>query len=116
LNLPDGKKNIYAIEPLNNFLDEIIVYAGGYLHIAKVFEKRLIMDSVGNSEIEIVEALPWSVINQYFGDHINFSVKSGDTRYIALDNNGLISFSNAYAGTVMKTVNQQMKTLNVNAK
>lgn len=52
-HFPDGQINIEQIVPLGDFMDEIVVYEGGYLHIAKVAEGKLITDQSGSSTIPV---------------------------------------------------------------
>jgi len=41
------------IVPLGDYLDEIVIYEGGYLHIANVQDRKLIVDDAGTSNIDI---------------------------------------------------------------
>ena len=65
-DFPDGNDNPAEIVPLGDFLDEIVAYEGGYLHIARVLDMRLIMDSSGTSIIPVINTLPWTALGYSF--------------------------------------------------
>lgn len=44
--------------PIGDFLDEIIVCEGGYLHIANVLDSKLITDDSGSSVVPVTNTLP----------------------------------------------------------
>ena len=95
--------------PINDFLDEIIVYEGGYLHTARVYESRIISGKSGSSLINVVDTMPWTYFAEIFLNGASSSVKIGNVRYIApKDAGGIYSFTDAGTGLIMKILNMAM--------
>lgn len=91
VDFPDGGANTKQIVPLGDFLDEIVVYEGGFLHIARVSDGLLIQDATGKSQIPVTTTMPYTGFAETFASGINASAKNGGTRYVAGER-GLSSF------------------------
>lgn len=100
---PDGRINTAAIVPLGDFLDEIIAYEGGYLHIARIRDDGLIMNSGGESVVPVVATLPWSELGESFAAGIFASAKCDGVRYVAPET-GIKSFKDMQSGLAMKVL------------
>lgn len=104
-----------GIVPVGDALDEIIVYADKYLHVARVLESNLIIDGSGSSVIPIVGTLPWTELGDSFAEGISASAKLGGRRYVTTGA-GLSSFAEGSPGIAMKILSPVMKGDNVNAR
>lgn len=112
---PDGRDNPAEIVPLGDFLDEVIAYEGGYLHVARVTKSKLITNASGTSFVPVVSTLPWTELGAAFGEGVRASAKSGGRRYVASET-GLSSFPDGSSGLVMKILSVPMKADGVDAR
>jgi hypothetical protein len=86
----DTQQNIDTIVPIGNFLDEIILYKDGYLHIAKVSDRQFIMNN--NNKINVIKTLPWTELGEIFSNGIISSAKYKNIKYIPNNNIIILSF------------------------
>ena len=114
-DFPDGRSNPAEIVPLGDFLDEIIVCEGGYLHIARVSESKLLINMSGTSIVPITGTLPWTELSERFTDGICASAKLNGRRYVT-SGTGLSSFTEGVSGIVMKILSPTMKSAGVDAR
>ena len=112
---PDGRVNTMEIVPVGNYLDEVIAYEGGYLHIAHIVESKLITDQTGYSVIPVINTLPWTDLGTSFGAGIRASAKFNGRRYVT-SGTGLSSFTEGSSGLAMKILSPIMKADGVNAR
>lgn len=101
--------------PLGDFLDELVVYEGGYLHIARVHDAHLVIDDSGTSIIPVVNTLPYTDFAANFVQDISASAKSGGLRYITTGT-GLSSFAEGTAGLALKVLSPTMKADGIDAR
>ena len=112
---PDGRENTVEVVPIGNYLDEVIAYEGGYLHIAHIVESKLITDRTGYSVIPVINTLPWTDLGACFGSGIRASAKLNGRRYVT-SGTGLSSFTEGSSGMAMKILSPIMKADGVNAR
>ena len=112
---PDGRVNTMEVVPVGNYLDEVIAYEGGYLHVAHVVESKLITDQTGYSVIPVINTLPWTDLGACFDDGIRASAKLNGRRYVT-SGTGLSSFTEGSSGIAMKILSPIMKADGVNAR